>query len=158
MFDDQAGGTNPSMRQYWPGASPSEIWSFPPSSTLLSLMLKNCPGAWMDLIFHTPAPAGTGAHCWLLFPVLFHWTTLDPLVFFSSAISRTWPLRTLWRSHPDPALTHLHLWLNLLFFSYWMRRSPGSKVAPGMSIVFPELLLTRMQVSLRTVELLTGTI
>ena len=88
-------GTKPSILQYWEGESASEICSFPPSSTESSLILKNCPGAWTDLIFQTPAPATTGSHCWLEFPVLSHWTTLDPLVFFYSAMSSDCPFKTL---------------------------------------------------------------
>lgn len=117
-------GTKPSILQYWDGLSWSEIWSLPPSLTSSFLILKNVPAAWTDLSFQTPWPDGTGTHCWLVFPVLSHWTTFDPLCVFYSAISRHCPFKRLWRRYPFPDLTHFHLWLNFLFFSYWISLSP----------------------------------
>ena len=144
------------MRQICP-ASPSEIYSLPPSLTSPSLILRNRPGAWMLLIFQTPAPADTATHCWLEPPVLSHCTTLAPLELFPSAISMNWPVRTLYSRYPAPYFTHLHLWLNRLLISHWMRRTPCSKVSFGISTALPEFKLMRIQVWSRGAELSTGT-
>ena len=149
-------GTYPWILQLTVGPS-LLISKTPPSSILWSLIPRAWPWAWHDSILHSSAPHLEGLHCWLDPPVLSHCTTFAYKSVLYPAISTHWPVKTLTRRYPFPQGSHLHLWLNLLFFYHWISLSPCSWVPPGMSRAFPEWELTMMQVLLRPLQVSTGT-